>query len=82
MRSNEPHARLPEAAGGAGCAALRCAQINVDEARRQFNFQRDQDLAEHSLGLMSAAIGEVRQGLREALELTERPLLLPPARER
>jgi hypothetical protein len=60
---------------------LRSAQTDVDEARRQFNFQRDQDLAEHSLGLMSAAIKEVRLGLREALQLTERGLLLPPGRE-
>lgn len=57
--------------------ALRCAQSNVDQALREFNFQRDQELAQHTLSLMSAGIGEIRKGLKEALQLTELGLLLP-----
>lgn len=57
--------------------ALLLAQSNVDEALREFSFERDQELAQDMLNLTSRAIGEVRQAVREAMQLTQHGLLLP-----
>lgn len=58
-------------------AALKCAQANVDAALEQFNFERDQELAQDMLNLTSRAIGEVHKAVQEALQLTKHGLLLP-----